>query len=227
MTTPYFRYVPNFEYVNRLRENKTILEYIQVKNLFKRGVIREDIFTDLTNFTKYSIVGDERPDNIANKVYGSQYYDWVVLLSNNVINYQNEWPMSQQSFQNYLDTKYITEQNLYSTHHYETKEVKDSYGFILVPAGLVVDKNFSYTFYDGGLGTEVTKTNITTEVTNYDYEVKKEDEKRNIYLLKKEYLSIITRNIKSSLLYKEGSSQYVNKNLVKGENLRLFQPWKK
>ena len=224
MTTPYFRYVPNFEYVNRLRENKTILEYIQVKNLFKRGVIREDIFTDLTNFTKYSIVGDERPDNIANKVYGSQYYDWVVLLSNNVINYQNEWPMSQQSFQNYLDTKYITEQNLYSTHHYETKEVKDSYGFILVPAGLVVDKNFSYTFYDGGLGTEVTKTNITTEVTNYDYEVKKEDEKRNIYLLKKEYLSIITRNIKSSLLYKEGSSQYVNKNLVKGENIRLFQP---
>lgn len=224
MTIPYFRYVPNFEYVNRLRENKTILEYIQVKNLFKRGVIREDIFTDLTNFTKYSIVGDERPDNIANKVYGSQYYDWVVLLSNNVINYQNEWPMSQQSFQNYLDTKYITEQNLYSTHHYETKEVKDSYGFILVPAGLVVDKNFSYTFYDGGLGTEVTKTNITTEVTNYDYEVKKEDEKRNIYLLKKEYLGIITRNIKSSLLYKEGSSQYVNKNLVKGENIRLFQP---
>ena len=65
MTIPYFRYVPNFEYVNRLRENKTILEYIQVKNLFKRGVIREDIFTDLTNFTKYSIVGDERPDNIA------------------------------------------------------------------------------------------------------------------------------------------------------------------
>lgn len=224
MTTPYFRYVPNFEYVNRLRENRTITQYIQVKNLFKRGVIREDIFTDLTNFTKYSIVGDERPDNIANKVYGSQYYDWVVLLSNNVINYQNEWPMSQQSFQNYLDTKYITEQNLYSTHHYETKEVKDSYGFILVPAGLVVDKNFSYTFYDGGLGTEITKTNITTEVTNYDYEVKKEDEKRNIYLLKKEYLSIITRNIKSSLLYKEGSSQYVNKNLVKGENIRLFQP---
>jgi hypothetical protein len=224
MTIPYFRYVPNFEYVNRLRENRTITQYIQVKNLFKRGVIREDIFTDLTNFTKYSIVGDERPDNIANKVYGSQYYDWVVLLSNNVINYQNEWPMSQQSFQNYLDTKYITEQNLYSTHHYETKEVKDSYGFILVPAGLVVDKNFSYTFYDGGLGTEITKTNITTEVTNYDYEVKKEDEKRNIYLLKKEYLSIITRNIKSSLLYKEGSSQYVNKNLVKGENIRLFQP---
>lgn len=224
MTTPYFRYVPNFEYVNRLRENKTISEYIQVKNLFKRGVIREDIFTDLTNFSKYSIVGDERPDNIAEKYYGSQYYDWVVLLSNNVINYQNEWPMSQQSFQNYLDTKYITEQNLYSTHHYETKEVTDSYGFILVSAGLVVDKNFSYTFYDGGLGTEVKKTNITTEVTNYDYEVKKEDEKRNIYLLKKEYLNVITRNIKSSLLYKEGSSQYVNKTLIKGENIRLFQP---
>ena len=92
MATPYFRYIPNLEYVNRLRDNKTISAYIQTKNLFKRGVLREDIFTDLSYFTKYTIIGDERPDNVAFKSYGSQYYDWVVLLSNNIINFQDEWP---------------------------------------------------------------------------------------------------------------------------------------
>lgn len=223
MATPYFRYVPNFEYVNRLKDNKNISAYIQTKNLFKRGILREDIFTDLAYFTKYTIVGDERPDNVAFKVYGSQYYDWVVLLCANIINYQDEWPLSQKSFENYLDTKYVTQQNLFGIHHYETIEVQDSTGFVVVPKGLVVDKNFSFNFYDSNLGTEVTKTGITEEFTNYDYEVKKEDEKRNIFLLKQEYVSVIERNLKSSMLYLKGSSQYIDKKLVRGENIRLFQ----
>lgn len=223
MAIPYFRYVPNFEYVNRLKDNQTISAYIQTKNLFKRGILREDIFTDLSYFTKYTIVGDERPDNIANKIYGSQYYDWIVLLSNNIINYQDEWPLSQKSFENYLDTKYVTQQKLYEINHYETIEVKDLSGFTIVPKGLQVDKNFSFTYHDTKIGVELTKTGITQEFTNYDYEVKKEDNKRNIFLLKQDYINIIERNIKSSMIYKKGSSQYIDKTLVRGENIRLFQ----
>ena len=223
MATPYFRYIPNLEYVNRLKDNKTISAYIQTKNLFKRGVLREDIFTDLSYFTKYTIIGDERPDNVAFKSYGSQYYDWVVLLSNNIINFQNEWPLSQKSFENYLDTKYVTQQNLNKIHHYETVEVKDLSGFTVVPEGLTVDKDFSFTYYDSKLGSEVTKTGITQEFTNYDYEVKKEDEKRNIFLLKPDYVNIIERNLNSSMLYKKGSSEYIDKKLVRTENIRLFQ----
>jgi hypothetical protein len=223
MAIPYFRYVPNFEYVNRLKDNQTISAYIQTKNLFKRGILREDIFTDLSYFTKYTIVGDERPDNIANKIYGSQYYDWIVLLSNNIINYQDEWPLSQKSFENYLDTKYVTQQKLYEINHYETIEVKDLSGFTIVPKGLQVDKNFSFTYHDTKIGVELTKTGITQEFTNYDYEVKKEDNKRNIFLLKQDYVNIIERNIKSSMIYKKGSSQYIDKTLVRGENIRLFQ----
>jgi hypothetical protein len=223
MAIPYFRYVPNFEYVNRLKDNQTISAYIQTKNLFKRGILREDIFTNLSYFTKYTIVGDERPDNIANKIYGSQYYDWIVLLSNNIINYQDEWPLSQKSFENYLDTKYVTQQKLYEINHYETIEVKDLSGFTIVPKGLQVDKNFSFTYHDTKIGVELTKTGITQEFTNYDYEVKKEDDKRNIFLLKQDYINIIERNIKSSMIYKKGSSQYIDKTLVRGENIRLFQ----
>lgn len=223
MATPYFRYIPNLEYVNRLRDNKTISAYIQTKNLFKRGVLREDIFTDLSYFTKYTIIGDERPDNVAFKAYGSQYYDWVVLLSNNIINFQDEWPLSQRSFESYLDKKYVTQQNLNAIHHYETVEVKDLSGFTVVPEGLTVDKDFSFTYYDSKLGSEVTKTGITQELTNYDYEVKKEDEKRNIFLLKPEYVNIVERNLNSSMLYKKGSSEYIDKRLIRAENIRLFQ----
>ncbi len=221
MASPYFRYLPNFEYVNRLKENKNISAYIQVKNLFKRGKLREDIFQDLTYFTKYKIAGDKRPDNVAFEVYGSQYYDWVVLLSNNIINYENEWPLSQASFNNYLYSKYITDENLNAVRYYETLEVKDSLGRTVVPAGLEVPSDYSVTFYDSGTGRSVTRASVKA-VTNYDYENKIDNDKRNIYLLKSEYLNIVESDISGNLLYKKGGSQYINPYNARGENIRLY-----
>ena len=221
MATPYFRYLPNFEYVNRLKENKNISTYIQVKNLFKRGSLREDIFQDLTYFTKYKVVGDERPDNVAYKIYGNQYLDWVVLLSNNIISYTDEWPLSQASFNNYLYSKYITDANLNAVKYYETEEVRDSQKRIIVPAGLEVPSDYSVTYYDSGLKRSVTSSKVK-EVTNYEYEIKLDNDKRNIYLLKAEYISIITNDIEGELLYERGSSQYISPTLVRGENIRLF-----
>lgn len=91
MTKPYFRQVPNFEYISRNKDEKYISNYDNVKNLFKRGKIREDIFGDLSFFTKYQIIGDERPDNVAYRFYKESTLDWVVLLSNNILNIQTEW----------------------------------------------------------------------------------------------------------------------------------------
>jgi len=65
-------------------------------------------------------------------------------------------------------------------------------------------------------------SNITTEITNYEYENKIENEKRNIYVLKPAYLNIILNDTEESMLYKEGSTQYVSETLVKGENIRLY-----
>ena len=64
MAKPYFSYIPNFEYVSRLTKSKNISDYIEVKNLFKRAKLRSDVLQDLTNFTKYKVVGEERPDNV-------------------------------------------------------------------------------------------------------------------------------------------------------------------
>ena len=96
----YFDQVPDFEYVSRL-PNAKIGDYITVKNLFKRVFLREDIFQNLTFFNKYSIVGDDRPDNVADKLYNNSDLDWIILLSNNIINIQSEWPMPQRDFDKY------------------------------------------------------------------------------------------------------------------------------
>ena len=91
MAKNYFRNIPDFEYVNRTKDGQFISNYTQVKNFFKRGKLREDIFQDLTVFEKYSVKGDDRPDNVAFEIYGDANLDWVVLLSNNIINWITEF----------------------------------------------------------------------------------------------------------------------------------------
>ena len=143
MKKKYFRQVPDFDYVSRLPQSK-ISDYIKVKNLFKKGKLREDIFQDVTVFTKYQIKGDDRPDNVAYDVYDNADLDWVILLSNNIINIQTEWPLPQNDFDRVLLEKYKTYENLYSSiHHYETTEVTNSQGVVIVPAGLHVSSTYT------------------------------------------------------------------------------------
>jgi len=218
----YFRQVPNFEYVSRTADTKNISEYSPVKNLFKRGKLKEDIFNDLTLFTKYQITGDDRPDNVAFEVYGDSTLDWLVLLSNNIMNIQTEWPLDHQSFHTFLLNKYGSEEEILGVHHYETTQVRNTDEATIVPKGIKVPKDYSIEFYDDRLKKYTTVSNITTEVTNQDYEIKIEDEKRNIYLLKKEYINLILNDMSETMQYKEGSTQYVSETLVKGENIRLY-----
>ena len=114
MPQSYFRQIPNFEYVNRNKGTTDISDYISVKNLFKRGKLRSDIFGNVNYFTKYKIIGDERPDNIANQEYGDSKLDWVILLSNNIINLQTEWPLPQSSLDEVLLEKYGTYDKLHN-----------------------------------------------------------------------------------------------------------------
>ena len=220
----YFRNVPNFEYVNRLPESHSSSEYIEVKNLFKRGKIRDDIYQNVTYFTKYSIEGDDRPDNVAFDVYEDSNLDWVILLSNNMVNVQTEWPLTQESFENYLFEKYGNEQNIHGTHHYESKQIKNSLGSIVLPEGLQVPQYFSMEFFDVNLGTytEIGGPGdlITTEVTNYEYEVDLQDKKRQIYIFKQSYLNLIITVMERIMPYKTGSTQYMSETLVSGENIK-------
>ena len=220
----YFRQVPDFDYVSRLPDAK-ISDYLTVKNLFKKGKLADDIFQDLTIFTKYEIEGDDRPDNVADKFYEDSDLDWVVLLSNNIINVQSEWPMPQRDFDRYVLEKYGTYEKLNAVHHYETKECKNSVDAVVVPEGLQVASDYSVTYYDWYLGGEITKSSsdIVVEVTNYEYESKLEDAKRSIFLLKPKYLTIVKDDMDNMMKYKKGSTQYVDGTLKVAENIRLYQ----
>lgn len=222
MKKKYFRHVPNFDYVSRLPNSKYINDYIQTKNLFKRVKMSEEIFGDLTYFDKYAVKDDQRPDMIAYSVYGDANLDWVVLLSNNIINYEDEWPMDQVSFNNYIINKYGSYEAMYNVHHYETVEVRDGNNLLIMEAGFEVPQDFSITYTDSSTGQEVVATNFAIGITNQEYEDKILEEKQSIYLLKPQYLLLIENEINDLMPYKEGSTQYVGRSLVKGDNIRLY-----
>jgi len=220
----YFRKIPDFEYVSRLKDQQGISDYIKVKNLFKRVKIRDEIFQEITFFTKYKIVGDDRPDNVAYDVYNNETYDWIILLSNNIINIQTEWPLTQNSFDRYLFDKYNDYNTLYNgIHHYESREIKNSKGITVFPSGLNVPANYTFSYYDWWIDSQTDAGNISVPVTNYEYEEKIENDKRNIYILKPSYTNLVMNDIMTELEYKEGSSQYVTRTLKRADNIRLYQ----
>ena len=224
MAKKYFRYLPDFDYVSRLPKAQNISDYIRVKNLFKRTKISEQKFNDLTFFTKYQVISDERPDNVAFKVYGDSNLDWMVLLANNIINVQQEWPLEHTSYYNYLISKYGSDAALQNIHHYETREIKNSVGKVIVPKGLEVPSTFTITYFDTGLGVQQTvTTEIVTEITNQVYEDGLNDAKRNINIIKPRFVGLIIEEIEKAMKYPKGSTQYVSKKVVKGENIRIYE----
>ena len=219
----YFDLIPDFDYVSRLPDAK-ISDYIRVKNFFRRATLREDIFQSLTFFTKYSVEGDDRPDNVAHKVYENSDLDWVILLANNITHIPTEWPMPQNDFDRFLLDKYDNYDTIYNgIHHHETIEVKDSNDVTIIPEGLQVSSDFNQSYYDHYLQKIVDTVDITRPVTNYEYEEKLENKKREIFILKQEYLTVIIDDIEDLMPYKKGSTEYLNGNLKKSENIRLYQ----
>ena len=80
----YFKQLPNLDYPSLRNDRKSAYDYEIVKNLFKRAVLRDDVYGSLVNFEKYSVRDDERPDQIAYDFYNDSNLDWVILTTNNI-----------------------------------------------------------------------------------------------------------------------------------------------
>ena len=218
----YFRRLPNLDYPSLLNDRESNIDFVQTKNLFRRAKVREDLFANFMQFDKYQIVGDERPDNVAEKVYDRDDYDWIILMSNNIIDINNEWPLTQSQLNEFLNEKY-TPQELVSIHHYETLELRDNKNQLILPAGIVVNEDYSLEYLSGG---QVKSTNSLVDgrpiraVTFYDYENDLNDKKRSINVLKSEFVGIFIRDFERIMKY-EKSSQYVNRKLKRTENSRI------
>ena len=215
----YFKQLPELDYPSLANDRKSAYDYQTVKNIFKRAVVRDDVFGDMVNFTKYSVEGDERPDQVAYDFYEDSGLDWVILTTNNIVHVRDEWPMGNQDFLTYLNAKY-TETQLANIHHYETKIIRDSNGTLIQPEGLTVPAGHSITFTDNGVYR--TESSLTS-FSFLQHETDLNDAKRNISILKSEYLGLFLENFREIMEYQR-SSQFVNQDLKKTENPRLISP---
>ena len=127
--------------------------------------------------------------------------------------------LTKFNFLTYLNSKYSSEE-LTNIHHYETKLIRDSSGRLIQPIGLKVPANHSISFLDNGtLRTESSLTSFTF----FEHETNLNDEKRNINVLRPEYLTIFLENFDEIMEYKP-SKQFVTDKLKKTENPRIISP---
>lgn len=213
----YFRELPDLFYQSPLSTRNSSKEYVRIKNLFRRVKLRDDLQNVFTLFNKYSIRDGERPDTIAENLYGASDLDWVVMMTAGVINLTDDWPLSNYDLYTYVDNKYGN--NLNSIRFYETIEVKDSSGRLLLPKGKIVDSDFTIPNPD----IPALNLNPVTGITNYEYEVRVNDEKSNIFILKPEYLQLYLADMRRIMQY-EKSSEYINRRLAATENTRNTSP---
>ena len=213
----YFRELPNLRYPSFLQEKGSSFDYVEAKNLFRRTKLRDDLQNNFTIFDKYEIVEGMRPDNVAQELYESDQFDWVVLLVAGITNVRNEWPLSNRDLYHYALDKYGDSLN--SNMFFETIEVKDSSGRLILPKGKVVDQNFTIP----KPGAPNATINPVVGISNFEYETRINDEKRNIFVLRLEYLQEFVNDFRELMTYKE-SSEFVNKNLIQTENTNITLP---
>ena len=213
----YFRELPELDYQSFLSDSNSSSKYLRVKNFFRRTKIRDDLQNVFTLFNKYEIREGARPDTVAEEFYGSAELDWVVIITAGIINVRNDWPLSSKELYDYSLEVYGDSLN--DVHHWETKEIKDLNGKLILPKGKVVNSDFTIPNPDVYNAT----INPVAYVTNYDYEVINNDKKRSIYILKREYLQQFLNDMRNEMIYSP-SSQYVNDDLIRTENTRVTMP---
>ena len=179
----YFRELPNIEYPNIVDPQASLTDYQVFKNIFIRGKVRDDLQNVFTVFQKYIVQDGERPDQIAEKLYGDPALDWVVRITANIINLQDQFPLSSQQLYEYSVSKYGVE-GMMEIRYYQTTEVRDQKKRLVLPAGLSVDGDFSIP--DPKNGNRM--LNPVVAVSNFDYEREENDKKSEIYVLKEQYL---------------------------------------
>ena len=240
----YFRELPNIAYQSPLSHKNSSGDYIVVKNLFRRIKLAEYVKSSATSFSKFVIGEGDRPDTIAEALYGDSKLDYVVILVAGITNITHEWPLQDYQVYNYALDKYGSEAEMNANHHYETFEIRDEQGRQILPPNLIVDADFKidgtihkfpsttkytlrsqagYTQLDDKDEFTVATDNIAHPVTNLEYEYSENEKKREINVLKSGYLNMFINDLRDIVRY-DKSSSYVNSNLAMTENTEVVNP---
>ena len=210
----YFSLIPDIEYDSKpISYPFSESDFIIAKNFFRRYKIDDDVFGYATFYNKYAVGDGERIENIADAYYGSPFYDWVIILTNNFINPQFAFPVNSETVRKISEEKYGEVDAYSGIHHYETIEKKSGE----TVDGLTVDKKFydsPFKYWNGSSTVTVNGNTVSKSITNYEHEVAINEKKREIYILRKTYFRRFINDFKKKNLYTE-SSDFITKRLKK------------
>ena len=166
----YFAQFPKLQYDIKGDGNVNV-----IPDIFRRIKLKNKIRDNLVILDKYDLTDGEKPEDVAFKIYGDAEYHWVILMTNDIKDRYFEWPMSQPQFHQYLEDKYgVGESD--SIHHYEISQTSG-------PTTSSGPEDYSYLV-------QVNSDEAgATAITNREYEQRIQDQKRQIRILDKRYLT--------------------------------------
>ena len=158
-------------------------QLILAKNLWRRAQVLVEYKSSISIFDEYIVQNGENPETIAMNLYDNPFYGWTIMVVNDMINYHDQWPRSASALNEYVFSKYS---NPNAIKQYETTEVTDDDGNVLLKAGMVVPSTYTLS-YTTSAGFPVTVSPLTS-VTYYQYEERLNDEKERIQLVKPDFI---------------------------------------
>ena len=163
-------------------------DFLFVKNIWRRAEILTEFKSQVTIFNEITVRDGERPEDIATAFYNNPFYNWTVLVANDVVDVYSQWPRSITQLQDFINQKYDNPQ---ATKHHVTTEVKDAKNNIIVEAGKVVASNYQISYYNGS--TTVTATPVVS-VSNEQFEFEENAKKARIQIIKPQIIEDFVEN---------------------------------
>lgn len=156
-----------------------------VVDIIRNVRIKKETLENILIYDLYTINDGETPELISERLYGSPFYHWTLMLFNERFDYLSDFPLAQRELEEYVDTKYDSGEGI---HHYETRQVNNSSGRTLLQPGLIVDSSFTFTYTDSSVQITLPNSQCTIPITNYEYEERVNEEKRTIKVLAPEVM---------------------------------------
>lgn len=203
----YFGYFPKIFYNQNFKTKNTAFDL--VTDIFYRNKFREIIKNENVAYYLYTIQEYETPEKLAEKYYGDPTDYWIILYANDIIDPFYDWPLNGKNFNEFIKEKYGTIEYAQTTiHHYEKLITTISGGETVTRVyeidyddartnigtelphedflGLAVDyyPNISGTFRDGSSVEIIESTN---SISIFDWEMERNEAKRNIKVIRKDY----------------------------------------
>ena len=239
----YFKELPEIAYQSPLSHRNSSRDYVIIKNIFRRVKLLDYLKDATSLFSKFVIGDGDRPDTIAEVLYGDSRLDYVVILVAGITNINHEWPLQDYQVYDYALSKYKTEEEMMKIRYYETFEIKDDQNRQILPPNLIVDADFKMYGSSTQAGSvrynlisqagnrqlddkdeyTVATDKIARAVTNLEYEYSENEKKREIDVLDAGYLQTFINDFRDIVKY-EKNSAYITSSLAQTENTEVVNP---